>query len=98
MPLAKTTRAVYKRRMKKRTIRSIPDIVEAFGGKAKLAAWLGVTHQAACNWYREGCIPTAYHYQLHLWFTSHGVKLDPETFGLQTNGRLIPRADRAKAA
>src|SRR5262245_57257793 len=96
-PLAKSPRRVYRGRMRKHVIRTVPDIVDAFGSQKNLAAWIGVVPQAVSNWCAAEDIPTAYHYRLHLWATWHGHRLEPSTFRLAPDGKLA-KLRHAKAA
>lgn len=99
---------MYKGFMTKRhTLRSVRDIALAFGspetgkkketaGKKRLAAFLRVSHQAACNWYTVGDIPNGYHYRLHLWAEHNGFELAPEAFGVSREGKSIEDKPRPK--
>jgi hypothetical protein len=87
-----------------RHIRTEADIVAAFravystgkrygDGKSDMARWLGVSHQAVCNWFMKPAnggqpmgIPNGYQGRLMLWARRHGFILHPETFGLETDG------------
>ncbi len=97
---------------KQKHIRTEADFLPAFravyggkgDGKRELATWIGVTHQAVCNWFmrptdgREPIgIPSGYHAQLLLWAAHHGFVLHPAAFGLGSDGRPLVKAG-ARAA
>jgi hypothetical protein len=92
---------------KKHILRSVSDIVLAFGsteagkkreivGKKRLAVFCHVSHQAACNWFTAGTIPNGYHYRLHLWAENNQYQLDPAAFGFSRNGKQEPEKSKAR--
>lgn len=99
--LAKTTRTMYKRGMKKKriVIRTFDDVLEVFGSRQKLADWAHISVQGVSNWCEE--VPPGYHYKLHLWAQSRGHRLDPSYCKLMSDGTAImnrPRERQRRAA
>ena len=110
MGIAKTTRNVYTRRMKPtKHIRTQGDIVAAFravyaqgtrtDGKRAMADWLGLSHQAVCNWFMTPShggeplgIPNGYQGRFMLWAAYHGYVLHPSAFGLRSDGKPMARS------
>lgn len=76
-----------------KTLHTIQDVVEAFGGYAELARWAGYEHPSgAANWLSRG-IPPAYHMRLALEVRRRGFALDPEAVcGLEGEDALEFRA------
>ncbi len=71
------------RSMSKRDqIKTIADLVAAFGGNKSMADWADVGETAVCNWKDANEIPRGYH--LRLWFEAErrGLSVDPNLFGV----------------
>jgi len=67
-----------------KTLSTISEVIEAFGGHAELARWCGYEQPSGvANWLSRG-IPPAYHMRLSLEAKRRGFLLDPESvFGLE---------------
>lgn len=63
-------------------IRTVSELVEAFGGNKAMAEWADRGETAVCNWKDANAIPPGYH--LRLWFEVHrrGLNVDLALFGL----------------
>lgn len=69
--------------MNKRSLRSVADIVKAFGGTKKTAEWANTYMSTVSNWLANDEIPNGWHYRMHLELTARGFVVEPEAFGLQ---------------
>lgn len=65
----------------KRTLSSVADIVEAFGGTKAVAEWADVGMSAVSNWIVRDEIPPGWHYRLDRELRRRGYKVDPPLFG-----------------
>jgi hypothetical protein len=67
---------------KRDQIKTVADLVSAFGGNKPMADWADVGETAVCNWKDANEIPRGYH--LRLWFEAErrGLSVDPELFGV----------------
>lgn len=63
-------------------LRTVADIVKAFGGPKSLSIWAGVGKSAVSNWISDNDIPTGWHYRMHLELTARGFEIDPRAFGV----------------
>jgi hypothetical protein len=71
------------RRMNKReTIRTVADLVTAFGGNKAMGDWADVGETAVCNWKDANEIPRGYHLRLWLEVERRGLSVDPDLFGV----------------
>ena len=61
-------------------IRTIDELVEALGGPGELAASLGLTSSAVCNWSIRGFISPCWHVRLLYELRRIGKRADPELF------------------
>lgn len=68
--------------MKRETLRTLDDIVSAFGGDEAVASWLGIRPHAISMWRMRGQIPPGWH--LRFWLASEelGYRIDRGLFGL----------------
>lgn len=66
-----------------RKITTIPDLVEAFGGPSKLAAWAFVRPSAVSNWIERGAIPAGLHMRLYREGQQRGLDIDDDVFGIR---------------
>lgn len=62
-------------------IRTIDELIEAFGGASELGRWLGITQEAVSNWKIRREIPTGWHLRLLVEARSRGWEIDPGVFG-----------------
>ena len=74
---------IFSHIMAKAHLRTVREIVKAFGGPKKLAEWAAVVKSAPSNWVAEGHIPPGWHYRLHLELSARGYKIDPRAFGVR---------------
>jgi hypothetical protein len=78
--------------MNKRCLRSVADIVKAFGGTKRTAEWANTHMSAVSNWLANNEIPNGWHYRMHLELTARGFEIDPRAFGIQvTPERRTPK-------
>jgi len=68
--------------MKRKLLRTVDEVVEAFGGDIIVAEWLGLSRPAVVNWRMRQNIPSTYH--MRIWFEaqSMGYRIDPQLLGL----------------
>ena len=66
-----------------RKINTIPDLVEAWGGTCKLAAWAYVRPSAVSNWVIRGTIPANLHMRLHREGHERGLEIDDNIFKIR---------------
>jgi hypothetical protein len=68
--------------MQARTIlKTVSDVINAFGGPAAAAEWAGVGLSAVCNWQARGYIPPGWHYRMHAHFADKKIELAGSVFG-----------------
>lgn len=67
--------------MKRQTLRTVDELIDAFGGEAIVAEWLNVGRSAVSNWKHRG-IPSIYH--LIIWREAEewGLRIDPKLLGV----------------
>lgn len=68
--------------MKHDTIRTVDDLIDAFGGNSILAEWLGIGDTAVSNWRDRKSIPSGWHLRLYLEAEARGLSIDPRLFGM----------------
>jgi hypothetical protein len=84
--------------MTKRTrIKTVSDLVTAFGGNKSMGDWADVGETAVCNWKDANEIPRGYH--LRLWFEAErrGLDVDPALFGIGEYFGERPKRSRPAA-
>lgn len=64
-----------------KTINTIDDLIEAFGGASELGRQLGITQEAISMWRMRGEIPTGWHLRLLIDARSRGWEIAPDVFG-----------------
>lgn len=66
----------------KRTLRTVDEVIDAFGGNEVVGEWLGVGRTAVCNWRSRG-FPTGV--QLRIWLQAQelGYRIDLKVFGAE---------------
>lgn len=72
-----------------KTLKTIPDIVKAFGGKRALAKLVGAKKESTsliCNWIADNYIPPGWHYRLHLAAEHRGFVIEPKALGVEPTG------------
>lgn len=62
-------------------LRTVPDVVRAFGGSAEVAKWAGHGQSAISNWIARGFIPPGWHYRMSKWAAERGYEISPAVFG-----------------
>lgn len=79
--------------MNKRCLRSVAEIVKAFGGNKETAKWANTGASTISNWLANNEIPNGWHYRIHLEMTARGFEVDPKVFGVE----LDPRKSHSKS-
>lgn len=67
--------------MKREILRTVDDVIDAFGGTTVVAKWLGIRHTAVSNWRAEQAIPNGWHLRFWLEAQDLGYRIDPRLFG-----------------
>jgi hypothetical protein len=67
--------------MKLELLRTVDDIIDAFGGTTVVARWLGIGHSAVSNWRKDQAIPNGWHLRFYLAAQDLGYRIDPRLFG-----------------
>jgi len=65
------------------TLRTVREVVTAFGGPADMGAWCGINANAVSNWMGRGVIPPCWHMRLFVEARRRGYEIDPNVFGLE---------------
>ena len=68
--------------MKRELLRTVDEVVEAFGGDAVVAEWLNIQRTAVVNWRMRGFIPPGHHLRIYLEAQAMGCRIDPKLLGL----------------
>ena len=63
------------------TLRTVEDVVAAFGGTAEMADWAGLGMSAISNWMARGFIPPGWHYRISAELKERGLDVAPQVFG-----------------
>lgn len=63
-------------------IRTVSDLVAAFGGTGAVAEWLDVGSPCVSNWKALGQIPRGYHLQIYLEAKRRGIRICSSLFGM----------------
>jgi len=69
--------------VKKAKLSTASEIIDYFGGTARMAEKLGVTMSAVSNWRRDGKrghIPYRFHHQIYLELAKEKISIDPTLF------------------
>lgn len=69
--------------MKHHPVSTVDDLVNAFGGTSKFAAWCDVGPSTVSNWKAFGSIPSGYHLRIYLEARTRGLDLSPKLFGFR---------------
>lgn len=69
--------------MKRETLKTVDEVIDAFGGNTVLAEWLGIGDTAVSNWRERKSIPSGWHLRLYLEAEARGWFIDPKLFGLE---------------
>lgn len=83
-----------------KTITTIADLIEEFGGPSAMAEWAQVVPGAVSNWVERGNIPAGLHLQLDRECRRRGIEVDDSVYGLRPVGTLPsqPRRRTARVA
>jgi hypothetical protein len=81
--------------MTKRSLHSVADIIDAFGGTKKTAKWAGTGMSTISNWLAHDHIPKGWHYRIHLELTARGFDVDPLAFGMRAFEQRAAKECRA---
>lgn len=69
-------------------IKSIPELVDFFGGDTVLADLLDISQSAVAHWKLRKQIAAGWHLRLLAEISRRGATVDPEVFGLSDNDVL----------
>jgi P2-related tail formation protein len=75
--------AAMEAKMHATTVRSVQDLVSAFGGTKAMADWADVGMSAVSNWISANSIPSGYHLRLYLEIQRRCIAVDASVFGLR---------------
>jgi hypothetical protein len=64
-------------------LKTIRQVVKAFGGGSHLAASLGIRETNVSNWIGQNAIPTGWHYRLHMMALERNYFISPLVFGFE---------------
>lgn len=62
-------------------LKTVSEVVEAFGGTSAVAKWVGRGPSAVSNWIDRGFIPPGWHYRMSKWAAERGFEISPVVFG-----------------
>jgi hypothetical protein len=62
-------------------LKTVPEVVAAFGGTTATARWVGRGASAVSNWIDRGFIPPGWHYRMSRWASENGYEISPAVFG-----------------
>jgi len=62
------------------TIKTVAELVDAFGGTQAFADWADVGMSAVSNWIAMGAVPRGYHYRLDRECRARHLDVDPGFF------------------
>jgi len=85
------------KRRDEKVIRTIEQLVEAFGGTFAMAEWADVVPSSVSNWKSANYLPPGYHLRVWLWAQANGVRIDPSLLGLRDDD-VPPRPSRQASA
>lgn len=72
---------------KRRNLKTVADVITAFGGPKELAAWAGVRTSSVSNWKTWGFIPPAWHYRMMIELEHRGFDVAPQVFGVDPKAK-----------
>lgn len=64
-----------------KTLKTVDDVVAAFGGPSAAAEWAGIGKTAVSNWLARGYIPPGWHFRMSQHFSGRGIVLAGSVFG-----------------
>lgn len=64
-----------------KTLKTVQEVIDEFGGVKHLAHWADVGESAVCNWSARGYIPPGWCFRLQHYFTPKNRILAPSVFG-----------------
>lgn len=85
------------------TIRTVDELIDAFGGPTAVAEWAGTEISAICNWKARGFIPTGWHLRVFIEVKKRGLDVDPRLFEISDEdakilfGSEVPKGPKGKA-
>jgi hypothetical protein len=68
-------------------LKTVTEVVDAFGGPNATARWAGHGPSAVCNWMARGFIPPGWHYRMSKWAAENGYEISPSVFGEEETER-----------
>lgn len=67
-----------------KVVRTVDELIDAFGGVEKMARWAGMSnHSAVCHWRTRNSIPPGWHLRLLVACAARGILVDLTVFGLE---------------
>lgn len=73
--------------MSKRTLKTVEQVIEAFGGTSATAEWAGVGPSAVSNWISKGFIPPGWHFRMSDHFAGSGLTVSRDVFSKREEER-----------
>lgn len=68
--------------MQRLVIHTVAELIEAFGGPARVAEWGGTSSQNICNWAAKEKVPPGWHLRLLIEARERNWVFSPGLFGL----------------
>lgn len=75
-----------------KTIRTVDDLVAAFGGTFAFAEWVDVVPSSVSNWKAAGAIPNGYHLRIYLELKRRGLDFEVTVFNIDPSVLEPPEA------
>lgn len=83
---------------RRETLKTVDEVVDAFGGPSKAAEWCGIGNSAVSNWFVRGFIPPGWHYRMATHLRDLGFDPDPAVWGVKQIPKRRRRAESRPAA
>ena len=71
-------------------LKTVEEVIDAFGGPTAIGAWLGIGQSAVSNWKIDDAIPPGWHLRLARHAERHGFVISDDLFGLPTDDPKAP--------
>jgi len=71
-------------------LKSVGDVVRAWGGTAAMADWAGVGQPAISNWIAKNYIPPGWHYRIYREAVARGYDIEEAVFDDRLRVRGVP--------
>lgn len=79
-------------------VRTVEELVAAFGGTKAMAQWADVGPSAVSNWISLESVPRGYHLRLYLEIQRRGILADPSLFGMPDDPPAEKKVETSAAA